>query len=95
MFAMRPLDDKEHKKRHTDYLRKSRIASRYAKKESKLFASNAEERFIVSMIGLGDIGEIPKALYHQDEPLYLHKNISFLSKGKSLWTIFAWTALLL
>ena len=32
MFAMRPLDDKEHKKRHTYYLRKSRIASRYAKK---------------------------------------------------------------
>lgn len=80
-----PTDNKEHAKSHTDLLRKSRIASRYAKKESELFASNAEECFIVDMIGLGDIGEIPKELYHQDEPLYLHKNTcSFVEREISM-----------
>jgi hypothetical protein len=87
---MTPTDNRIHASRHTEFLRKARIASRYAKKNSELFASNAEEAIIVCMIGLGDSGYMPKDIFHQEEPLYLRKNIcSFVERDvcmDDLWT---------
>lgn len=72
-----PIDDADHARRHTEYCRKARLASKYAasKKEREDFDHFMKhaEVYLVEIVGLGEL-RFPAEECHQDAPLFLEYN---------------------
>lgn len=82
-----PVDDDEHTRRHTEYCRKARLASKYAaskneRKDFDYFMKHAEGD-LVEIVGLGEF-RFPEEERHRDAPLFLKRN-SLFSRNRIEW----------
>ena len=82
-----PVDDTEHARRHTEYCRRARLASKFAasKKEREDFDYFMKhvEGDLVEIVGLGEF-RFPEEEFHQDTPLFLKRN-SMFSRNRIEW----------